>query len=273
MKKKSLKNIIVTSWIDYKRFDTLMGNLRLVAPHPGAECLLFNSPLDGSWWLETEGLKDEYIQSYFVRSLRPYSCIMYDRLNATYKWINSLSRKEVDVYYDSPLFNIDDDYAFNPRAFHFAKRIFEEYSDINFLCLLKHPNSDSGSERTMLGHRFRARTSCMGGSIIARGGILHKLAMEFFYEYKVTSNEPGSGGMFDQEFFVYLDQKKETVGNDINLDIWMLQDYSLMQHCNLVSSYLKDKGPRGIKEHMYGSDYDPLVNPFVYGGCEELENE
>jgi hypothetical protein len=184
----------------------------------------------------------------FSSKRRQYSSVMVDRIFA----IQRYTKNNEDVL----IFNIDDDYSVNTQVFSFARKLFENYSEIWMASMLKHPGSSSSPRFKMLGHEFCQRASCMGGSLIFRWSKFIPLFNEFVETHHVTSETSGEGGMFDTEFFHFLQTK------GIKEPVTMIQDYSLVQHCNLGSHYIEQKGDLGIRAHMYGEDFDPYVSPW-----------
>lgn len=148
--------------------------------------------------------------------------------------------------------NSDDDYVFNPYWYKVAKTLFGNHSEISYLSLLKVNRTIEDFPEEYSGFKLIRAYSCMGGAFCARHKELYPLIKDYFRWY-------GTNNMFDQNFWVFLGQ---TMGRqDL---IYIIQDFSLIQQCNLISSYLNQKGSK--KEHQYGVDFEPVGNPFIIVG-------
>lgn len=144
--------------------------------------------------------------------------------------------------------NADDDYVFNPYWYQVANTLFSNHEEINYLSLLKVNRTIEEFPKTYSSFRLIKAYSCMGGAFGARYGAFYPVISDYFYQY-------GTENMFDQSFWVFLGQQ---VGRqDL---IYVIQDFSLIQQCNLISTYLNQKGSK--KEHQYGIDFEPIGNPF-----------
>jgi hypothetical protein len=145
--------------------------------------------------------------------------------------------------------NSDDDYVFNPYWYKVAKTLFENHEEISYLSLLKVNRTIEEFPKDYSNFQLIRAYSCMGGAFGARHKELYPTILDYFKWY-------GTNNMFDQNFWIFLGQ---TVGYQ-NL-IHIIQDFSLIQQCNLISSYLNQKGSK--KEHQYGIDFEPVGNPFI----------
>jgi hypothetical protein len=152
-----------------------------------------------------------------------------------------------DIYW-----NADDDYAFNPYWADFALTIFRENPEVNYLSLLKEKLSYKET-RNLSGFSMGIQPSCMGGAFGVRWSVFKEHMGQWLQEHNVSDESPGSGGMFDVEFWPWLYVKSQDV-------VYAPADFSLIQHCNLVSNFLETK--RSRTDHMYAYAYDPLTNPF-----------
>lgn len=152
---------------------------------------------------------------------------------------------------DTIIVNTDDDYSFNPYAFRVIKKVFLENPKVNYISLLKGglPTPLTIKPVIMSGFTFFKVNSCMGGSIIAKWSIFKEDVDQYIEKYN-------SDNMFDIGFFNFINNK---YGED---SVYMLFNFSLVQHCNLISSYLESKDERGKLAHMYGEHFDPRMNPF-----------
>jgi hypothetical protein len=149
------------------------------------------------------------------------------------------------------LCNFDDDYIFNPYWMKFARKIFEDNEQVHYLTLLKMiPGcglvcNGHESERVKLSNfNFAMVKSAMGGSFMARWKYFKHHMSTFFSTY-------GNDNQYDG---VFWDIVNRYYGRSHS--IYMSYDFSLYQHCNLVSQY-GHHWP-----HAYGTDFDPIVNPF-----------
>jgi hypothetical protein len=144
--------------------------------------------------------------------------------------------------------NTDDDYAFNPYWYLVAKEIFTNHKEVTYISLLKEFNTKTYIPENLSGFGFIRTKSCMGGTFGVRWETFEPIVMEYFITY-------GINNMFDQEYWKFLSSKTNNLYN-----IYMLESFSLIQHCNLVSNYLNTKTNK--TDHMYGLDFDPNCNPF-----------
>jgi hypothetical protein len=103
----------------------------------------------------------------------------------------------------------------------------------------------------------------MGGAMICRWKTFYPQVQKFFAEYGVTGEDSGRAGGFDQTFWKFLTKEKGGKNGD-DKHVYMLDDFSLVQHCNTISNFLGSKGPTGVRSHMYGLDFDPRINPFEW---------
>ena len=149
---------------------------------------------------------------------------------------------------DTIYWNTDDDYAFNPYWYLVAKEIFTNHKEVTYVSLLKEFNTETYTPENLSGFGFIRTKSCMGGTFGVRWETFEPIVMEYFMTYGVNN-------MFDQEYWKFLSSKTNNLYN-----IYMLESFSLIQHCNLVSNYLNTKTNK--TDHMYGLGFDPNCNPF-----------
>jgi hypothetical protein len=153
---------------------------------------------------------------------------------------------------DSTLFcNFDDDYQFNPYWMKFASMVFEAEESVHYLTLLRSCPGHGYVHPDHIGKKFKIgkfnfawTKSAMGGSFIVRWCVFKEHMKTFFETY-------GEGGQFDNDIWSVIDKYYRKPYN-----MCMSMDFSLYQHCNLISQYGHDS------HHAYGMDYDPIVNPF-----------
>lgn len=151
---------------------------------------------------------------------------------------------------DSTIYcNFDDDYVFNPYWYQVAKTLYANHSEISYLSLLKVCRTKEEILNVFSGFSLIQAYSCMGGAFGVRYKDFYPVITDYFQEY-------GSDNMFDQNYWIFLGQ---IVGRQDN--IYIIQDFSLIQHCNLISTYLNQKGSK--REHQYGIDFEPTGNPFI----------
>ena len=154
---------------------------------------------------------------------------------------------------DSTIFwNSDDDYVFNPYWYKVTKTLFENHNEISYLSLLKVSRTIEEFPNTYSNFSLIRAYSCMGGAFCAKYSEFYPIITDYFKWH-------GTNNMFDQNFWVFLGQ---TVGRKDN--IFVIQNFSLIQQCNLISSYLNMKGSK--LEHQYGIDFEPVGNPFIIVG-------
>lgn len=154
---------------------------------------------------------------------------------------------ESTVYWNS-----DDDYVFNPYWYLVAKTIFNENKEIDYLSLLKVNRTIEDFPDLYSGFSLIRVYSCMGGAFGARHKKFYPMIQSYFDHY-------GTMNMFDQGFWTFLGEVKGRQDQ-----IYSIQDFSLIQQCNLISSYLDQKGSK--REHQYGVDFEPVGNPFIIIG-------
>jgi hypothetical protein len=163
---------------------------------------------------------------------RPYAEVMYEKIITMASYCGE----------ETVAFLIDDDYVLNPNAFGVAKKIFFENPEVNYASLLRGPGVQPEEIVKLSGIPFFRNHSCMGGSMIVRWKSFFMTVNSFF-------REKGTGGMFDQEYWDYLE---ETTGEKDQ--IYTIWPCSLVQHCDLGSHYDNSSG------HMYGGAYDPRID-------------
>lgn len=143
--------------------------------------------------------------------------------------------------------NSDDDYIFNPYWYLVIKTLLE-HSEIDYLSLLKIVRTIEEAPKDYSSFSLLRAYSCMGGAFGARIDAFFPVVNAYFDCYGIKN-------MFDQAFWGFL---FEFTGRKDN--VFTLNDFSLIQHCNLISSYLDQKGSK--REHQYGIDFEPAGNPF-----------
>jgi hypothetical protein len=163
---------------------------------------------------------------------RPYAEVMYEKIITMAPFCGE----------ETIAFLIDDDYVMNPNSFRVAKKIFFENPEVNYASFLRGPGMQPEEIVKLSSVPFFRTHSCMGGSMIVRWKSFFMTVNSFF-------RERGTGGMFDQEFWDYLEEA--TGEKDQVYTIW---NCSLAQHCDLGSHYDNDSG------HMYGEAYDPRID-------------
>jgi hypothetical protein len=182
---------------------------------------------------------DYHYTHYLQTDVIPYAEIMRLKLENTKSFCD-----------DNTLYcNVDDDYVFNPYWYQVAKTIFNGHSEISYLSLLKVSRTQEESLQARSGFNLIRAYSCMGGAFCTRYKDFYPVITVYFEEF-------GTNNMFDQGYWVFLGK---LLGRQDN--IFILQDFSLIQQCNLISTYLNQKGSK--KEHQYGIDFEPVGNPFV----------
>lgn len=206
----------------------------------------------------SENEKTEYSMNCTYRSIlnkkRRYASVMKAKVETC---LMSKFTKEEFIF-----MNLDDDMSLNPHALSFARLIFEENPHVDYLSLLRGPGVmvNDMNEAYLSGFRFFRHPSTLGGAIIARWSTFKRDVTGFFDQNSVTEDDAGSGGMFDQSFFFYL---KRSLGR--SYEVYTLRDFSLVQHCNLVSSYSEER--KDLLSHMYAINYDPRMNPMSFQGA------
>jgi hypothetical protein len=175
---------------------------------------------------------------------RLYSQIMFNKFHFA-----SEVCQDDDVYW-----NADDDYVFNPYWADFVIKLFSENPEIQYLSLLK---EKFFYEKVNIksGFSMGIQPTCMGGALGIRWSTFKEHMSEWLTAHQVSDESPGYGGMFDVEYWPWLHKKMGT--RDV---VYAPSDFSLIQHCNLVSNYLETKANR--VSHMYATNFDPCCNPF-----------
>jgi hypothetical protein len=168
----------------------------------------------------------------------PYAEVMRLKVETSNKFCN-----ESTIYWNS-----DDDYVFNPYWYIVAKTIFNENKEVDYLSLLKVNRTIEEMPDFYSGFSLIRAYSCMGGAFGTRCRKFYPVIQAYFKEH-------GTLNMFDQDFWMFLGGLRGRQDQ-----IYIIQDFSLIQQCNLISSYLDQKGSR--LEHQYGIDFEPVGNPF-----------
>lgn len=161
---------------------------------------------------------------------------------------------------DNTIFMIlDNDYHINPHALNFARLIMGENPEVNFLSLLRGPGTNIEKQNliTLSGFNFFKWDTCMGGSSIFRWKEVCPLLKKFFEMTGISKENTGESWAFDIDFYGFI--KKEIQDP---LPIYTTYDFSLVQHCNLVSGVLNTRA--GIYDHLYAMNYDPRCDPFEF---------
>jgi hypothetical protein len=143
---------------------------------------------------------------------------------------------------------LDDDYSINPHALALSQQIMEENNEVNYLSLLRGPGVVNPDIINLSGWDFFQWPSCMGGSVIMRWSICRAHMQSFFFQKR--------GEAWDSVYWRFLASEFGIIK-----PVYTLADFSLMQHCNLVSSYVGRRG--GLFDHMYGINFDPRLDPFI----------
>ncbi len=204
--------------------DVTEGNLTAIVlntgmPHERAELIASS--------YEKEGF-NVTVRKATLKNRVPYAQVMKMKL----KHLEKRDLNEIGgLGDDDTVWLADDDYAMNPEWHNVSKKIFRENPSVNYLTLGKFPVSGL-PVFSLSGINFHKVNSLMGGSIMCRFGRFKKDAEVFFSTY-------GLNNMFDQDFWKIVKD-----------DIYMLADFSMIQHCNFGSHY-------GRTGHMYAVDYDP----------------
>lgn len=152
---------------------------------------------------------------------------------------------------DTIYFNFDDDYVFNPHWRCVANDVMMENQHVHYITLIKLiPQTglvaaDYIKDKVKIcGFNFARVKSALGGSFGARW----KFFKHHIEEFIASVDERNS---FDVDFWKFARKYFNSP-----YYIYMLNDFSLYQHCNLVSQY-GHHWP-----HTYGDSFDPVVNPY-----------
>lgn len=159
---------------------------------------------------------------------------------------------------DSIVVMIDDDYDVNHYFSQVAMKVFSENEHVDYISLLKASNVYVKDPIKMSGFLWYHWHSCMGGSVIVRWKNFKNDIEEFFEKY-------GTNHMWDQIYWDFLTEKHKR-----NEHIYTLYNFSLVQHCNMISHYSKN---RGNDNHVYGMNYDPRMNPFKVLNISEIRSD
>jgi hypothetical protein len=152
----------------------------------------------------------------------------------------------------------DDDYALNPYVLDFVKTIFEENPIVNYMAPVISFGNDIPPERQVVlsGFDFAKVGGCLGGSLMARWSHFEPMVDEYFEINNIDGERPGQDHSFDIEFLTNFLPGK--TGTEFN--IYCLRWFSLVQHCNMVSTWLSYRA--GLLDHTYCQNFDPRTNPF-----------
>jgi hypothetical protein len=227
--------VLCVASISSEKIDGFLSGIRDLRRNSNEDKVIvvgLGEPLE-SYYLEESQVVDIYKQLDNRR--RPYAEVIWEKIIT----MAPFCREETVA------FLIDDDYAVNPNIFRVAKKIFFENPQVNYLSLLKGPGVIPDEMIQLSGIPFFRHHSCMGGSLIIRWKVAFPVIQKFLIKCSLT-------GGFDQEFWDYLEEITEEKNH-----VYTIWPYSLMQHCDLGSSY-----PENSSWHMYGESYDPRVNPF-----------
>lgn len=170
---------------------------------------------------------------------RPYAQIMKEKIEFVSEVAND----------DSIIWFADVDYYCNPQALKAMETILEENREVDYLSLLRGPNTPEGDIK-MSGWKFFRWPSMMGGSMMVRWSTFKNHAKRFFELY-------GTNGMFDQEFWSFL-REEYHLDHQVYTISWPC---SLLQHCRLGSVYGHDQGKMG---HLHSINFDPRCNFFSF---------
>ena len=171
------------------------------------------------------------------------------------RWGNELELARFQVvsqYCDDDTFywNADDDYYYNPHWLSFLKTVVEENPRVDYLTLLKWDAwdwRDFHNDYWLSGWRFQKVGLHMWGSFGMRWQAARPKLEKYFKDAGTD------GAEFDVDFCCMLREE------DSNF-LYMPRDFSLVQHCNLISTVANQRG--GALNHQYGEDFDPLMDPF-----------
>lgn len=182
---------------------------------------------------------------------RRYASVMYEKIR--------ICEEEGLSDDNTILFNCDDDYHYNPHAFELARRAFEHFKDMDYLSLLRGPGIDENKVETVPfgGLTLAKLGTCMGGSMVARWSKFRPTVKRFFKGFGVNGEVAGKAGMFGVEYWKFLHPHIQN-----KTPVWTLMDFSLVQQCNTISYFVKEKKSKGPLQHMYGVNYDPVCDPF-----------
>lgn len=186
-----------------------------------------------------------------------YSSIMKNRLDIAREHI-----KDEDAIY----VNIDNDYHFNKHFLSVIDKVLSENKDVHYISMLRPclPVDMKYRIVELSGIEFIPVPSILGGAFAARWSVFKSHTDRFFFDHKVTGTKAGKGGMFDNTFFDWV--IKTQMGTPEL--IYCLYRFSLIQHCNLESSFLDEKHNKSKLEHTHGMAYDPKCNPWEILGVK-----
>jgi hypothetical protein len=203
--------------------------------------IIINTGLENQW---INHMKDSYSRYNFIDLGIDRSVTAAEQMKLRMEALSSVCND------DDMLCNFDDDYQFNPHWLNFADFIMSENPGIQYLTLLKMIMGNgmvypgwAMEPFKLSGFNFSRVKSALGGSFITRWGIYKDHMERFFNEYK--------GDEYDGPFWDVVDA---ALGMSHN--IYMSYDFSLFQHCNMISQYGHHN------PHSYATDYDPIVNPW-----------
>lgn len=221
-----------------QRFMSFINSLNNTINKEKLLLVVIDTTINGLNKYEKNAIKLNYLYNHIPSEKRlPYAQIMKLKIDTV-----KLLCKEATFYW-----NTDDDYVFNPYWFLVIKSLLL-HEEIKYLSLLKITRTIEELPELYSKFSLLRAYSCMGGAFGARINSFFPIIEHYFDIY-------GTENMFDQEFWKFL---SEFTGRKDN--IFILDNFSLIQHCNLVSSYLDQKNSR--LEHQYGLDFEPVGNPF-----------
>lgn len=230
--------VIAVATNSSKRFMSFINSLNNTVDKEELFLVIIDTTVNGLSEREKNTIKLNYLYQHVpVKERLPYAQVMKLKVDAVQQFC-----KGTKFYW-----NTDDDYVFNPRWFSVIKLLLS-HEEIDYLSLLKIVKTIEEPPKLYSQFSLLRACSCMGGAFGARVNSFFPVIERYFKMY-------GTNNMFDQKFWELL---QEFTGRKDN--IFILDNFSLIQHCNLVSSYLNQKGSR--LEHQYGLDFEPVGDPF-----------
>lgn len=221
-----------------ERFTSFIRSLNQTLNKEEILLVIVDTTIHGLSEQNRNAIKLSYVYRHFPAEERmPYAEVMKLKVD-TVQYICP----EAKFYWNS-----DDDYIFNPYWYLTVKTLLE-HSEIDYLSLLKIARTIEEAPENYSSFSLLRACSCMGGAFGVRTDAFFPVVNAYFNHYGIKN-------MFDQSFWEFL---FEFTGRKDN--VFILDNFSLIQHCNLISSYLDQKGSR--REHQYGLDFEPIGNPF-----------
>lgn len=232
------KFVIAVATNSSKRFMSFIMSLNQTIDKEELLLLIIDTTINGLNERERNSIRLDYLYCHRPQKKRlPYAAVMQLKIEAIKQFC-----VEVEFYWNS-----DDDYVFNPYWYSVIKTLLQ-HEEINYLSLLKINRTIEDPPELYSSFSLLKACSCMGGAFGARTVEFLPVIEKYFLTY-------GTNNMFDQKFWELL--TKVTGRKD---NIYVLNNFSLIQHCNIVSSYIDQKGSK--LEHQYGVDFEPIGNPF-----------